>query len=89
MVIIRAKLLSEKEEVQYEMPLLLEQVSPSSKVLIDNLEFHIKSRSCFGLLSSTYLIAQRFFLLELYINYLKYPYDPRKNKFSCSRKMVQ
>jgi len=57
------------------MPLLLEQVSPSSKVLIDNLKFHTKSRSRFGLLSSAYLITQRFFLLELQVNYLRCPYD--------------
>ena len=46
MVIIRAELLLEKEKIHNEIPLLLERVSPSSKVLIDNLEFHIKSRSC-------------------------------------------
>ena len=75
MVIISAKLLPKKEKIQNEMSLLLKQVSPSSKVLIDNLEFHTRSRSCFSLLSSTYLIAQRFSLLELQINYLKCPYD--------------
>jgi len=57
------------------MPLLLERVTLSSKVPIDNLKFHTKSRSRFGLLSSAYLIAQRFSLLELQINYLRYPYD--------------
>jgi len=35
MVIIKAELLPEKEEIQNEMPLLLEQVSPSSRILID------------------------------------------------------
>ena len=75
MVIIRAELLSEKEKIHEEMPILLERVSPSSKVLIDNLEFYTKSRSRFGLLSSAYLIAQRFSLLELQVNYLRCPYD--------------
>ena len=64
MVVIQVELLPEKEEIHNEMPLLLERVSPSSKVLIDNLEFHTKSRSRFGLLSSAYLITQRFSLLE-------------------------
>ena len=75
MVIIRPELLPEKEEFHNEIPLLLEQVTPSSKVLVDNLEFHTKSRSRFGLLCSAYLIAQRFFLLELQVNYLRCPYD--------------
>jgi len=75
MVIIKAGLLPEKEEIFNEMPLLLKLVTPSSKVLIDNLEFHTKSRSRFGLLSTAYLIAQRFFLLELQISGLQYPYD--------------
>jgi len=57
------------------MPLLLEQVSPSRKVLIHNLEFYTKIRSRFGLLFFTYLIAQRFFLLWLQVNYLRCPYD--------------
>jgi len=48
---------------------------PSSKVLIDNLEFHTKSISCFGLLSTAYLIAQRFSLLELQVSYFQCPYD--------------
>jgi len=52
MVIIKADLLPEKDEILNEMPLLLELVTPSSKVLIDNMEFHIKSRSRFGLLST-------------------------------------
>jgi len=43
MVIIKANLLPEKEEILNEMPLLLERVTPSSKVLTDNLEFHTKS----------------------------------------------
>ena len=64
MVIIRAELLPEKEEIQNEMPLLLERVSPSSRILMDILEFHTLSGSRFGLLSSAYLIAQRFNLLE-------------------------
>jgi len=74
-VIIKADLLSEKEEILNEMPILLERVTPSSKVLIDNLEFHTKTRSCFGLLSTAYLIAQRFSLMELQISYLQCPYD--------------
>ena len=75
MVIIKVDLVSEKEEIHNEMPLLLEWVSPSSKVLINNLEFHTKSRSRFGLLSTTYLIAQRFSLLELQISHLRCPHD--------------
>ena len=71
MVIIKADLLPEKEEILNEMSFLLERVMPSSEVLIDNLEFHTKSRSCFGLLSTTYLIAQRFSLLALQISYLQ------------------
>jgi len=42
---------------------------------MDILEFHTKSGSRFGLLSSAYLIAQRFNLLELQMNYLRCPYD--------------
>ena len=49
MVIIRVELLAEKEEIQNEMPLLLERVSPESGILMDILEFHSKSRSRFGL----------------------------------------
>jgi len=75
MVIIRVELLSDKDEVHNEMSLLLERVFSSSKVLIDNLEFHTKGISCFDLLSFAYLIAQRFSLLELQVNYLTYPYD--------------
>ena len=75
MVIIKANLLSEKEEILNEMSFLLERVTHSSKVLIDNLEFHTKSRSRFGLLSTTYLIAQKFSLLKLEISYLRCPYD--------------
>ena len=75
MVIIKADLLPEKEEILNEMPLLLERVTPSSKILIDNLEFHTKNRSRFDLLSTTYLIAQRFFLLELQISYIRCLYD--------------
>ena len=55
---------------------------PSSRVLIDNLEFHTKSRSRFGLLSTAYLIAQRFFLIELQISYLQYPYEIQEKKSS-------
>ena len=65
MVIIQVEILPEKEEIDNEMSLLLERVSSSSRVLIDNLEFHTKSRSRFGVLSSAYLITQRFSLLEL------------------------
>ena len=74
-MIIKASLLQEKEKIHNEMPLLLERVSPSSRVLIDNLKSHTKSRSRFGLLSTTYLITQRFSLLDLQVNYLKCPYD--------------
>ena len=80
MVIIKADLLQEKKEILNEIPLLLEWVTLSSKVLIDNLEFHTESRSRFGLLSTTFLIAQRFFLLELQISYLRCPYDTKKKK---------
>jgi len=74
MVIIRAELLPEREEIQNEMPILLERVSPS-RILMEILEFHLKSRSRFGLQSSAYLLAQRLNILELQINYLKCPYD--------------
>jgi len=40
MVIIRAELLAEKEEIQNKMLLLLERVFPSGKILMDILEFH-------------------------------------------------
>jgi len=43
-VIIRAEILLEREEIQNEMPLLLEWVSPSSRIRMDILEFHLKSR---------------------------------------------
>ena len=75
MVIIKADLLPEKEEIINEMSFLLEWVTPSSEVLIDNLEFHTKSRSHFGIQSTAYLIAQRFSLLELKISYLQGPHD--------------
>jgi len=75
MVIIKAELLPEREKIQNEMPLLLERVSPSSRILMDILEFHSKSRSRFGLQSSAYLLAQRLNVLELQINYLKCAYD--------------
>ena len=89
MVIIRAELLLEREEIQNEMPILLEWVSPSSRILMDILKFHSKSRSRFGLLSSTYLLAQRLNVLELQVNYLKCPYDVQnKNKLLCSRKII-
>jgi len=55
------------------MPLVLEWISPSSKVLIDNLKFHTTSKSRFSLLSSAYLISQRFSLLEVQVNYLRCP----------------
>ena len=74
-MIIKADFLPKNEKVLNEMSLLLERVSPSSKVVIDNLEFHTKSRSHFGLLSTAYLIAQRFPPLELQISYLQCPYD--------------
>ena len=75
MVIIRAKLPQEKGEIHNEMSLILERVSSSCKVIIDNLKFYTKSRSRSGLLSSVYLIVQRFFILELQANYLRCPYD--------------
>jgi len=75
MVIIKADLQPEKEKILNKMPALLERITPSSKVLIDNLKFHTKSKSRFGPLSAAYLIAQRFFLLEIQISYLRCPYD--------------
>ena len=39
------------------------------------LEFHLKSRSHFGLLSSPYLLVQRLNVLELIMNYLRWSYD--------------
>ena len=69
MVIIKANLLPEKEEIYSEMSFLQERISPSSRVLIDNLEFHMKNRSRFDLLSTTYLITKRFSLLKLQVNY--------------------
>ena len=75
MVTIRAELLREKEKIQNKMSLLLERISPSSRVLADILEFHTKSRSHFALLSSAYRIVQRFSLLKLQMNYLMYSYD--------------
>ena len=62
-------------EIQNKMPLLLEQVSPYSGILMDILEFHSKGRSRFGLQSSAYLLAQRLNILELQVNYLRCPYD--------------
>jgi len=82
MLIIRVELLLEKEEIQNEMPLQLQWFSPSSKVLMDILEFHTKCRSNFGLLSSAYLMVQRFNLLELQMNYLRHPYDIQENTAS-------
>ena len=55
-VIIRAELLSKREEIQNEMS-LLEWVSPSSRILMDILKFYLKRKSRFGLLSSAYLLA--------------------------------
>jgi len=40
MVIIKAELLPEKEEIQSDMPVLLERVSPFGRVLMDILKFH-------------------------------------------------
>ena len=65
MVIIRAELLPKREEIQNEMSLPLERVSPSSRILMNILKFHSKSRSRFGLQSSIYLLAQRLNILEL------------------------
>jgi len=75
MGIIEIDLLAKKEEILNEMPLLLERVTPSRKVLIDNLKFHTKSKSRFGLLPTAYLIAQRFSLIKLQISYFQCPYD--------------
>jgi len=75
MVIIRAELPPEREKIQNEMLILLEQVTPSSRILLEISEFYSKSRSRFGLQSSAYLLAQRLNILELQINYLKCPYD--------------
>ena len=74
------------------MSLLLERVSPFSRVLIYIFEFHTKSRSCFDLLSSAYLIVQRFSILELQMNHPMCSYDIKKKtkyKFPCLRKIVQ
>jgi len=69
------------------MSLLLEWVSPSSIIFMGILEFHTKSRSCFGLQSSSYLIAQRFFLPELQINYLRCSCDiPEKRSYYVQEK---
>ena len=73
-MIIRVELLSKREEIQNEMSLLLERVSPSNGILIDILEFHPKSISHFDVLSSAYLLAQRLNVLELIVNYLRCPY---------------
>ena len=89
-VIIRVELLPEREEIQNEMPLILEQVSPSTRILMDILEFYSKSRSCFGLLSSAYLVAQKINVLELQVNYLRCPYDVQTKISSyVQEKMVQ
>jgi len=75
MVIIRTKFLREKEKIQNKMSLLLERVSPSSRIHMDILEYYSISRSRFGLLASAYLIVQRFNVLELRVNYLRCLYD--------------
>ena len=75
MVIIRVELLPKKEEIHNEMPLLLEGVSPSSRILIDILIFYSKSKACFSLLSFVYLVVRSFNLLILQkMNYLGYLY---------------
>ena len=61
--------------VSIRAELRLEWVSLSTKILMDILEFHTKNRSHFGLLSTAYLIAQRFSLVELQISYLQCPYN--------------
>ena len=78
-MVSKLNLLPEKEEIYNEMPFILKRTSPSSKVLIDNFEFRTKSRSRFGLLSSAYLIIERFSLLELQVNYIRCPYDIQEN----------
>ena len=57
MMIIGEELLPEKGEIQNEMSLLLEQVSPSSRIFMDILKFHTKSRPRFSLLPFAYLIV--------------------------------
>jgi len=57
------------------MSLLPQQLSPYSRIFMDILDFHSKSRLPFGMLSYAYLIVQIFNLLELQKNYLRYPYD--------------
>ena len=75
----------EREKIQNEMSLLLERVSPCSRIFMDILKFHSKSRLLLGLLSSAYLLAQRLNILELQVNYLKCPYDVQ-TKISSSAK---
>jgi len=75
MVIINVKLLPKNDEIQNEIPLLLERISLSNRIILDILKFHSKSRSRFGQLSSAYLLVQRLNILELQVNYLNYPYD--------------
>ena len=69
------------------MSILLEGVSPSSRILVDILEFHSKNRSRFGLLSSAYLLVQRLNVLELQVNYLKCPYDVQTKNY-CDIRIV-
>ena len=64
-LIIRVKLLSKREEIQNAKPLLLGWLSHSCKVLMDILEFHMKARSLFSLLSSTYPIVHKFNILDI------------------------
>jgi len=83
MMIIKADLLLEKEEILNEMSFLLKRVMPFNKALIDNMEFRTKSELRFGLLSTAYLIAQR---LGLQFNYLQCPYDIQEKISSHVRK---
>jgi len=75
MVIIWAKLRLVQQEIQNDMSLLLEWVSPSNRIFTDILKFDSKSRPHFGLLSFTYLIVERLNVLELQVNHLRCPYD--------------
>ena len=82
-VIITAELLPKREKIHNKIPILLERVSPSSRILMHILKFHSKNRSHFSLLSSAYLLAQRLNVFELQINYLKCHYDIQAKISSC------
>jgi len=46
MDITRVELLPKKEEVQNEIPLLLERICPSGEILVDILKFHTNVLVC-------------------------------------------